>query len=94
MSELEYEQFNLTIGSVVGYCWDNLTPRITVEIIWMFIQWFYAFCRGLERVLGSICYLYIAYIDRMVAYIAVSLLGFEPLTVIKNVTNCTLVATT
>lgn len=89
--ELEYEQFNLTIGSVIGYCWTNLTPRIVWEILWMVGQLFYAFCRGLEKVLWTLSYLYINYIDRLLAYIAVHVIGIEiNATLAQNVTNCTL----
>ncbi len=86
VTELEFEQFNLTIGSVIGYCWDNLTPRIVAEILWILGQIFYAFCRGLEKILWTFGYLYISYIDRVLTYTAVNVIGIE---VNATVANCT-----
>ncbi len=86
---MEYQTFNITIGSVVSLCWQNLTLRVIMDILWSIFRILHAITVAVERFFWVLIYLMFAYIDRVIAYTLNVVIGYNTTAILLNTTTTT-----
>jgi hypothetical protein len=77
---MEYHTFNITIGSVVSLCWQNLTLRVIMDLLWSLSHILCAISLTIEKGFWLFIYLLFAYVDRVIAYTMTEVIGYNTTT--------------